>query len=134
MKEVAAALAAGDYEVRDDGSVFAAGEVLAPNEVVRTETVTVEGWGVAQDGNLSVAVDLDLDDDLIMEGRVYDLVRALNEQRKQEGLDLTDRISLRLPSEHADLVEHHGEWIASEVLATSIEVDEAISAPVIERV
>lgn len=96
--------------------------------------MTVEGWGVAQDGNLSVAVDLDLDDDLIMEGRVYDLVRALNEQRKQEGLDLTDRISLRLPSEHADLVEHHGEWIASEVLATSIEVDEAISAPVIERV
>ena len=134
VKEVAAALAAGDYEVRDDGSVFAAGEVLAPNEVVRTETVTVEGWGVAQDGNLSVAVDLDLDDDLIMEGRVYDLVRALNEQRKQEGLDLTDRISLRLPSEHADLVERHGEWIASEVLATSIEVDEAISAPVIERV
>ncbi|MFO7298936.1 MAG: isoleucine--tRNA ligase [Actinomycetes bacterium] len=133
VKEVAAALAAGDYEVREDGSVAVAGEVLSSDEVVRTETVTVEGWGVAQEGNLAVAVDLELDEELILEGRVYDLVRALNEQRKQQGLELTDRITLRLPSEHADLVDRHGEWIAAEVLATSIGVDGSLDAPVIEK-
>ena len=133
VKEVAAALAAGEFEVRDDGSLVSAGETLAPNEVVRTETVIVEGWGVAQDGNLSVALDLALDEELVREGRVYDLVRALNDLRKQEGLALTDRIRLRLPPEHADLVESHREWISEEVLATSIEIDETLESPALER-
>ncbi len=133
VKEVAAALAAGQFEVRDDGSLVARGETLAPNEVVRTETVVVEGWGVAQDGNVSVALDLALDEDLVREGRVYDLVRALNDLRKQEGLALTDRIRLRLPPEHTDLVESHRDWIAEEVLATSIELDETLKSPALER-
>ncbi len=133
VKEVAADLAAGSFEVLEDGSVRVAGETLAPHEVVRTETVILEGWGVAQDGNLSVALDLTLDDDLVREGRVYDLVRALNDLRKQEGLELTDRIHLRLPPAHADLLEAHGAWIADEVLAVSIEVDETLSAPAVER-
>ena len=37
-----------------------------------------------------------LDDELIREGAALELIRALNEQRKQEGLELTDRIELRL--------------------------------------
>lgn len=133
VKEVAAELAGGRFEVLDDGSVKAAGVTLAPNEVVRTETVILEGWGVAQDGNLSVALDLALDDALVREGRVYDLVRALNDLRKQEGLELTDRIRVRLPSAHADLVPEYQDWIAEEVLATSIEVDESLTSPVVER-
>jgi isoleucyl-tRNA synthetase len=133
VKEVAAALAAGDYELADDGSITSAGVQLSPEEVVRTETVLLEGWGVAQDGNMSVAVDLELDEGLRREGRVYDLVRALNEQRKQEGLELTDRIALRLPSAEADLLETFGDWIAAEVLATSIEVDPEIDTPRITR-
>ena len=101
--------------------------------VVRTETVIVEGWGVAQDGNLSVAIDLALDDELVQEGRVYDLVRVLNDLRKAEGLALTDRIRLRLPGEYADLMGSHQGWIADEVLATSIEIDETLESPALER-
>ncbi len=129
IKEVAAALERGDYTVNDDGSVDVAGETLTPEEVSRTEKVILEGWAVAHDGNVSVAIDPTLDHELIMEGRALDLIRTLNEQRKQEGLELTDRIALRLPAEYGDLLGKHGEWIASEVLATSIEVDETTSVP-----
>lgn len=133
IKEVAAALAEGDYEDLDDGGVRVAGETLGADEVERTEKVVLEGWVVAHDGRVSVAIDPALDDELIMEGRALELIRALNDQRKQEGLELTDRIVLRLPSEHADLVDAYHDRIAGEVLATAIEVDETIDAPVLVR-
>jgi isoleucyl-tRNA synthetase len=126
IKVVAAALAEGDYELRDDGTVRVAGEELGSNEVLITETVLLEGWSVASSGNLSVAVDPTLDPELIDEGRALDLVRSLNELRKQDGLELTDRIDLRLPKSAADLLEAYGEWIAGEVLAVSIVIDEGI--------
>ncbi len=130
---MAAALAEGDYEDLDDGGVRVAGETLSADEVERTEKVVLEGWVVAHDGRVSVAIDPTLDDELIMEGRALELIRALNDQRKQEGLELTDRIVLRLPSEHADLVDAHHDRIAGEVLATAIEVDETIDSPVLVR-
>ncbi|MGH3650441.1 MAG: class I tRNA ligase family protein [Acidimicrobiia bacterium] len=129
IKEVAAALARGEFTDLDDGGVTAAGETLSAEEVQRTERVILEGWVVAHDGIVSVAIDPTLDDDLILEGRALELIRTLNEQRKQEGLALTDRIRLSLPAGDADLVESHGEWIAAEVLATSIEVDESLDTP-----
>jgi isoleucyl-tRNA synthetase len=133
MKEVAAALARGEYEDLDDGGVRVAGETLAPSEVQRSERVILEGWVVAYDGGVSVAIDPTLDDELILEGRALELIRALNEQRKQEQLALTDRVALRLPAEHADLVDAYRDWIAAEVLATSIEIDEATTDPVMTR-
>lgn len=133
IKEVAAALAEGDYEDLDDGGVRVAGETLSADEVERTEKVVLEGWVVAHDGRVSVAIDPTLDDELIMEGRALELIRALNDQRKQEGLELTDRVVLRLPAEHTDLVGAYHDRIAGEVLATAIEVDETIDSPVLVR-
>ena len=129
IKEVSAALARGEFEDLDDGGIFAAGETLSADEVQRTERVVLDGWVVAHDGNVSVAIDPTLDDDLLLEGRALELIRRLNERRKQEGLALTDRIRLSLPAGDADLVESHGEWIAAEVLATSIEIDESLDIP-----
>ena len=129
MKDVAAALSRGEFEELDHGRVAVAGETLSADEVQRTEKVVLEDWVVAHDGNISVAIDPTLDDELILEGRALELIRALNEQRKQEDLALTDRISLRLPTEHADLVSAFEDWIAREVLATSIEVDESLDSP-----
>jgi isoleucyl-tRNA synthetase len=134
VKEVAAALASGEYQLEEDGTIVAAGVQLSPNDVIRTETVLLEGWGLAQDGNLSVAVDPDLDEALVREGRVLELVRALNEQRKQEGLELTDRIGLRLPGDYADLIEEFGSWIAAEVLAVGVTIDERLDSPAVDPV
>jgi isoleucyl-tRNA synthetase len=126
-------LGAGAYEERADGVVIAAGEELAADEVVRTERVILEGWAMSAEGGVTVAFDPTLDDELIREGEALELIRALNEQRKREGLELTDRIELRLPAEHAEVVDHHRDWIAAEVLATAIEIDAAVSEPVLAK-
>ena len=133
VKEVAEALARGAYEEHEDGAVVAAGEELAPNEIVRIERVILEGWAIAHDDRMSVALDPTLDEELLREGRALELIRTLNEYRKQEGLDLTDRIVLLVPADHADLVEHYRDWIASEVLATSIAVDDQITRPTMSK-
>jgi isoleucyl-tRNA synthetase len=129
VKEVAAALERGHYEIDDQGNVLAAGEELKPEEVIRTERVVLEGWIAAHDGAISVAIDPELDDELIKEGRALELIRLLNDRRKQAGLELTDRIALRLPTEHADLVDSYQDWIASEVLATSVKLDDSLDEP-----
>jgi isoleucyl-tRNA synthetase len=131
VKDVAAALAKGEYEERD-GVVVAAGEELGPDEVIRSERPVIEGWAVAQDGEVSVAVDPTLDDELLMEGRALELIRIINDLRKRHDLNLTDRIELRLPAEHADLVAVHGAWIAAEVLAISVTVDDDVDLPELE--
>jgi isoleucyl-tRNA synthetase len=130
IKEVATALSRGDFEELAHGGVAVAGETLSPDEIQRTEKVVLEDWVVAHDGKVSVAIDPALDEELILEGRALELIRALNEQRKQQDLALTDRIVLRLPVEHADLVEPYRDWIAGEVLATSIEIDDSLGSPV----
>jgi isoleucyl-tRNA synthetase len=73
---------------------------------------------------VTVALDLHLDDGLVLRGRVYDLVHTVNTMRKEAGLELTDRIRLTLPAADADLLEHR-EWIARETLAVSVEADGA---------
>ena len=132
IKEVAAALANGDFETLDDGVVRVAGETLSPEELIRSEKVVLEGWVVGHEGNVSVAIDPTLDEELIREGRAFELVRLLNEQRKQEGLELTDRIVLTLPERERDLLDELGEWIAAEVLATHISVSPSVDSPRIE--
>ncbi|MDX1468474.1 MAG: isoleucine--tRNA ligase [Acidimicrobiia bacterium] len=129
VKEVAAALARGDYEHADDGSVVVAGERLESHEVIRTERTLMEGWVVGHDDGISVALDPELDDDLIREGRAFELIRSLNEQRKTEDLELTDRIRLWLPAAYDELVDHYADWIAAEVLAVSLEIDESLDSP-----
>ena len=132
IKDVAAALTSGDFTVAEDGSVSVAGETLTPDEVIRVERVTREGWAVAHDGDVGVALDLTLDDELRAEGRALDLIRVLNDLRKQQGLALTDRIRVVLPAEQADAVGRHGDWIAAEVLALELTIDEKMTEPHIE--
>jgi isoleucyl-tRNA synthetase len=133
IKEVAAALAEDRYEDLDDGGVLVAGETLSPEEVERTERVVLEGWVVAHDGGVSVAIDPALDEELILEGKTLELIRLLNEQRKQLGLELTDRIELRLPRDDGEVVDRYRDWIAGEVLATSMVIDESITTPSITK-
>ena len=74
-----------------------------------------------------------LDDELLLEGRVLDLIHHLNLKRREAGLELTDRIVVTLPSRDADLLAQHGEWIKAEVLAVSIETDGDAAEPQIAR-
>jgi isoleucyl-tRNA synthetase len=114
------ALDAGEWDPLPDGGFRAAGHDLGADDVL-VERTEKEGWAVASMLGLSVALDTALDDELLREGRVYDLIHAINTLRKERGLEITDRIVLRVPRDDADLLDH-ADWIAAETLATSIEV------------
>ena len=113
------ALEGGEVEELDGGRLRAAGEVLEPDDVIRGERIAIEGWAIAEDDELSVALDTEIDPELELQGRIYDLIHTVNTMRKEAGLELTDRIVLTLP-EDGELLEHE-DWIKSETLATRIE-------------
>jgi isoleucyl-tRNA synthetase len=128
---VRAALAAGEFE-QVNGGFRVAGRELGPDEVL-VERRSKEGWALASDEGLTVALDTQLDDELLLEGRVLDLIHHLNMKRREAGLELTDRIAVTLPSSDADLLERHGDWIKAEVLAVSIEADGGAAEPEITK-
>ncbi len=112
------ALAEGRFEQVGDGRVRVEGRELEADEVF-VERAAPEGWTLAESDSLSVALDLRLDPELEAEGRVYDLVHTVNSMRREQGLELTDRIVLTLPD--GDDLERFGDWIKSETLAVEIE-------------
>src|SRR5204862_6146569 len=104
---------------------LAAGHELEPDEVI-AERGGRDGSAVASTDGVTVALDTTLDDELRREGRVYDLIRGVQNLRKSEGLELTDRIVLTVPQADAELVELHGDWIKEEVLAVEIRLGGAV--------
>jgi isoleucyl-tRNA synthetase len=127
---VRAALASGAFDELGDGRIRVAGIELEPDEVL-VERSGREGWAVASSDGVTVALATGLDDDLLAEGRVYELIHRVNSLRKETGLALTDRIALTIPRADADLLAH-AEWIKAETLATSLEANGG-DAPTIVR-
>ena len=128
---VRSALANAEFE-RTPGGFRVAGHEIADTEVF-IEHRAREGWSVASEDGLTVAIETEIDPDLELEGRVYDLIHSLNSLRKEQGLELTDRISVTLPEAEADLVARHADWIKAEVLAVSLETD-GVESPQIAKV
>jgi isoleucyl-tRNA synthetase len=108
LPAVRVALEAGELEELGDGRVRAAGHELGPDELI-VERAREKGW--AHSDRFSVKLDLELDPELELEGRVLDLTHAVNVLRKERGLDVTDRIVLTVPEPDADLLDAHAERI-----------------------
>jgi isoleucyl-tRNA synthetase len=85
----------------------------------------LDGYQVEREGAHAVALDLTITEELRMEGLARDIVRAIQNTRKDAGLDVSDRIalSLRGDAELLDVARSHEDWIAGEVLATSVAYD-----------
>ncbi|MGI8727648.1 MAG: DUF5915 domain-containing protein, partial [Solirubrobacterales bacterium] len=81
------------------------------------------GYQVESEAGRAVALALDLDDELVQEGLAREVVRAVQNARKESGLEVTDRIELRLSGDGELLaaVEAHRAYIAAEVLADEVE-------------
>ena len=127
---VRAALAAGAFEQLEGGGFRVGGHELGPDEVL-VERSGKEGWAVAAEDGVTVALDIALDAELEREGRVYDLIHTVNSMRKDAGLALTDRITLTIPAADADLLEH-ADWIKAETLAVAVDTNGG-SEPAIAR-
>jgi len=123
LSSVRAALEAGEFEELEGGRFRVNGRELGPDEVI-VERRGKEGWAVAGDDGLTVALDLTLDPELELEGRARDLIHEINRLRKDQGLEVTDRIVLTLPHDQEELLRH-ADWIAEETLAVEIRTDGA---------
>jgi isoleucyl-tRNA synthetase len=121
LRAVQQALQAGAFEELEGGRFRAAGHELGPDEVI-VERLGREGFAVASADGVTVALDTALDDELLLERRVRDLIRQVNLMRKEQGLELTDRIVLTLPPQLEPLLRYEDQ-IKGEVLAVEIRVD-----------
>ena len=125
LREVGAALAEGRFTELEGGRFQVDGHVLDPDEVL-VERTGKEGWAVAADGGVTVAIETALDDELRLEARVNDLIRAVQQLRKDSGLEITDRIRLWIPEDDADLLSFK-DRIAEETLAVAVELGPELS-------
>ena len=84
----------------------------------------IPGWLVSNEGNLTVALEVELNDALRQEGMARELVSRIQNLRKESGLEITDRIRVTVASnEQTDAaIEHFGEYIKGQVLADEIMV------------
>jgi isoleucyl-tRNA synthetase len=130
VNEVKAALAAADgsalvAQMEAEGAIEVAGERLTPDEV-EVRAARHEAFALAEEGGWAVALDLELDDDLRREGLARELVRALNDLRKEVGLDIADRITLTIEADEAvtDALGTHRDYVMAEVLATDLTLAE----------
>ncbi len=138
MKELAAAI--GQMSQEDIAAFEAAGtfrllDIDLVAEDVDIITEDMPGWLVANNGVLTIALDIELNDALIEEGIARELINRIQNLRKTSGLEITDRIAIEIErrGEINAAVEHCGEYIASQVLATSLQlVDKVGEAQVLD--
>ena len=130
-KQVQAAIKAaksGDWS-ETDGVVVAGGIALEPHEYELTlragdDTDAGPALGLLPGGGF-VLLDTETTSELEAEGIARDAIRAVQEARKQAGLDVSDRIVLALNAEpeHVDALRTHAQLIAAETLASGFAVE-----------
>ena len=120
-------------------------EVVLTSEDVEVITQDIPGWTVQSDGDITVALDIELDDALRFEGIAREFVNRIQNLRKDSGLEVTDKINLKIQRDDRinQAVESNIRYICSETLAedlalldvveggAAVELDEQISTKIL---
>ncbi|MBT6847553.1 MAG: hypothetical protein HOA14_09090 [Planctomycetaceae bacterium] len=96
--------------------------ILEANEI-QVGLAAKDGWAAAQGNNCVVVLNTELTSDLICEGFARDVVRLVQDRRKEIECDFTDKINVAVVTTSATLaaaMDRHGEFIAAETLAENI--------------
>ena len=104
--------------------VIAEQEVILEKEDVEIINEDIPGWLVANEGNVTVALEVELTEELLQEGLARELINRIQNMRKDNGLEITDRIDIWV-AEHEKMnaaIEHYGEYIKGQVLADNITI------------
>jgi Isoleucyl-tRNA synthetase len=105
--------------------------VLNPGDY-QISSEDMPGWLVASEGALTIALDVELTDDLRREGVARELVNRIQNLRKTAGFEVTDRIDTVVYADSADIagaLEGFGEWIGAQTLSRSVTQAPAAEAP-----
>jgi isoleucyl-tRNA synthetase len=131
MKEISNAIAAltpqeiavfetlGTHRVTINGQ-----EIVLRAEDVEIISEDIAGWQVANEGKLTVALDITLSDELRYEGIAREFVNRIQNIRKENGFDVTDKITVLIEDHEfvSEAVIRHSAYIASQTLATAVEL------------
>ena len=143
MKEIAAAFGSLDQatitaiqnaETAGEAYTLAlpGGDVVLNLGDYQISSEDMPGWLVASEGALTIALDVELTDDLRREGVARELVNRIQNLRKTAGFEVTDRIDTVIYAdapEIAPALAAFGEWIGSQTLSRSVKQAPAAEAP-----
>ena len=143
MKEIAAAFQTisqqqiaelerceGEYPLALPG-----GEVVLRKEDYEIHSEDMPGWLVASEGALTIALDITLTPELIEEGTARELIRPIQNLRKESGFEVTDRINTAIYADGEaakDIVAslaHYEDYVASQTLSLKVEFHPMAEAP-----
>ena len=111
----------GDFEVH-----------LAPGDY-EISSEDMPGWLVANDGPLTLALDVTLTDELIREGIARELINRIQNLRKDSGFEVTDKVNVVIYAQAEDYkaiseaLEQHASYIAGQTLSLNVSAQEGIS-------
>jgi isoleucyl-tRNA synthetase len=113
-------------QLESDGQVtltLESEDVVLEADEIQVGLAAKDGWAAAQGDNCVVVLNTELNSDLICEGFARDVVRLVQDRRKEIECDFTDKIKVSVVTQSAALseaVERHGAFIAAETLAESV--------------
>jgi isoleucyl-tRNA synthetase len=136
MKEISGAISAltaqeiATFEANGKQTVVVKGEqIVLTTDDVEIISEDIPGWQVANEGKLTVALDITVSDELRYEGIAREFVNRIQNIRKENGFDVTDKITV-LIEDHEFLHEailRHASYIASQTLATKVTLSENLT-------
>lgn len=98
-------------------------------EDVEITSEDIPGWLVTSDGELTVALDISITDELKQEGIAREFINRIQNLRKDKNFEVTDKIQIRIQSHNQinQAVEKHKQYIGSQTLANSIELVDSLN-------
>lgn len=134
IKHVMGAAKRGEWERMADGNISIAGEVLEEGEYlirVEPQEALKQSAQALSTNDAIVLLDLALTDELKQKGIARDVVRMIQQARKDADLDISAHIDLTLdlPEEFAQAVQAHESYIREQTLAASLRTGDAAQAP-----
>jgi isoleucyl-tRNA synthetase len=131
MKQISGAIARFDQhqiaELENTGTVeVEAGEqkILIAKDDVEILTEDIPGWTVATEGQMTIALDVNVTEELRQEGIAREFINKIQNLRKESGFEVTDRIRLKIEKhdEINDAVLNHKSYICAQTLAVDLEL------------
>ncbi len=141
MKEIAAAFAKLDQQeisavqnaqTEDKAYILnlASGEVTLRPEDYQISSEDMPGWLVATDGPLTIALDIEVSEDLKQEGTARELINRIQNLRKDNDFDVTDKVNVKIYASGAEKEEIetslavYREYVAAQTLSVAVELED----------
>ncbi len=117
QKDITSFESSGSHILHLDGQ-----EITLTPEDVEIISEDIPGWQVANEGKLTVALDITVSDELRCEGIAREFVNRIQNIRKENGYDVTDKITVQIEDHEfvREAVKRHASYIGSQTLATEI--------------